>query len=100
MLQEVVNARLRPNKATSNAYTHYKIHLSLILGAYTSVIPFPNHNQVRHAFDISLVKYVYILIQSHQFFFFFVMGFAFSPPCNVFQAAMSKQTIGIYATNY
>ncbi|KAH9726527.1 DNA-directed RNA polymerase II subunit 2 [Citrus sinensis] len=64
VLVEVVNARLHPNKATSNAYTHYKIHSSLILGAYASIIPFPNHNQV--------------------------------PPCNVFQAAMSKQTIGIY----
>ncbi|XP_052293116.1 DNA-directed RNA polymerase II subunit 2-like isoform X1 [Citrus sinensis] len=69
--KELVNAKLRPEEATSNAYTHYKIHPSLILGAYASIIPFPDNNQVRHAYDISLVKYVYILTQSHQFFFSF-----------------------------
>ncbi|KAK9200436.1 hypothetical protein WN944_015633 [Citrus x changshan-huyou] len=43
--KELVNAKLRPEEATSNAYTHYKIHPSLILGAYASIIQFPDHNQ-------------------------------------------------------
>ncbi|KAH9726532.1 hypothetical protein KPL70_008294 [Citrus sinensis] len=43
--KELVNAKLRPEEATSNAYTHYKIHPSLILGAYASIIPFPDNNQ-------------------------------------------------------
>ena len=34
-------------KSSFNAYTHCEIHPSMILGVCASIIPFPDHNQVR-----------------------------------------------------
>jgi len=46
MLQDLVQARLNPEEAYSDTYTHCEIHPSLILGVCASIIPFPDHNQV------------------------------------------------------
>ena len=40
------SARLRP-ATTSHTWTHCEIHPSMILGVCASIIPFPDHNQVR-----------------------------------------------------
>ena len=45
-LQDLVSARLNPEEAYSETYTHCEIHPSLILGVCASIIPFPDHNQV------------------------------------------------------
>lgn len=45
--QDVTAARLEPAHAYTNTYTHCEIHPSLILGVCASIIPFPDHNQVR-----------------------------------------------------
>ncbi|CAN8275378.1 unnamed protein product [Cochlearia groenlandica] len=44
-INDLVQARLRPDEAYSDTYTHCEIHPSLILGVCASIIPFPNHNQ-------------------------------------------------------
>ena len=44
--QDLVQARLNPEEAYSDTYTHCEIHPSLILGVCASIIPFPDHNQV------------------------------------------------------
>lgn len=41
-----MQARLNPEEAYSETYTHCEIHPSLILGVCASIIPFPDHNQV------------------------------------------------------
>lgn len=46
LLQDLVQARLNPEEAYSDTYTHCEIHPSLILGVCASIIPFPDHNQV------------------------------------------------------
>lgn len=33
--------------STAHAFTHCEIHPSMILGVCASIIPFPDHNQVR-----------------------------------------------------
>jgi DNA-directed RNA polymerase beta subunit len=38
---------LRNNEKYCSAYTHCEIHPSMILGVCASIIPFPDHNQVR-----------------------------------------------------
>ena len=45
-LQDLVTARVNPEEAYSETYTHCEIHPSLILGVCASIIPFPDHNQV------------------------------------------------------
>ena len=40
-------ARLRQSQAFSTEWTHCEIHPSMILGICASIIPFPDHNQVR-----------------------------------------------------
>lgn len=45
--QDLVNARNNPEEAYSDTYTHCEIHPSMILGVCGSIIPFPDHNQVR-----------------------------------------------------
>ena len=40
------SARLRP-PTTAHTWTHCEIHPSMILGVCASIIPFPDHNQVR-----------------------------------------------------
>ncbi|XP_045792607.1 DNA-directed RNA polymerase II subunit RPB2-like [Trifolium pratense] len=44
-ISELVQARLNPEEAYSDTYTHCEIHPSLILGVCASIIPFPDHNQ-------------------------------------------------------
>lgn len=44
--QDLTNARMNPEEAYSETYTHCEIHPSLILGVCASIIPFPDHNQV------------------------------------------------------
>jgi DNA-directed RNA polymerase II subunit RPB2 len=43
-----MNKRVKaPVKATAHIWTHCEIHPSMILGICASIIPFPDHNQVR-----------------------------------------------------
>lgn len=43
-----LNKRVRaPHKMTQHTWTHCEIHPSMILGICASIIPFPDHNQVR-----------------------------------------------------
>lgn len=61
LLQDLVQARLNPEEAYSETYTHCEIHPSLILGVCASIIPFPDHNQVIYLYvylQISLIGYV------------------------------------------
>lgn len=52
-----MQARLNPEEAYSDTYTHCEIHPSLILGVCASIIPFPDHNQVSYVLVVtSLVK--------------------------------------------
>ncbi|KAF6153136.1 hypothetical protein GIB67_034858 [Kingdonia uniflora] len=44
-VHDLVIARLNPDEAYYENYTHCKIHPSLILGVCASIIPFPDHNQ-------------------------------------------------------
>ncbi|CAI5462463.1 unnamed protein product [Closterium sp. Yama58-4] len=44
-IHDVTAARLNPQEAYSDTYTHCEIHPSLILGVCASIIPFPDHNQ-------------------------------------------------------
>ncbi|KAK9092542.1 hypothetical protein Syun_027453 [Stephania yunnanensis] len=44
-INDLVTARLKPEEAYSETYTHCEIHPSLILGVCASIIPFPDHNQ-------------------------------------------------------
>lgn len=46
LFQDLVQARINPDDAYSDTYTHCEIHPSLILGVCASIIPFPDHNQV------------------------------------------------------
>ncbi|KAL7000396.1 DNA-dependent RNA polymerase II [Sarracenia purpurea var. burkii] len=48
-INDLISARLNPDEAYSETYTHCEIHPSLILGVCASIIPFPDHNQgMRH----------------------------------------------------
>lgn len=42
-------ARLKAQSTYTRNYTHCEIHPSMILGICASIIPFPDHNQVRNA---------------------------------------------------
>ncbi|KAI8551670.1 hypothetical protein RHMOL_Rhmol06G0204100 [Rhododendron molle] len=44
-INDLTSARLCPDDAYSETYTHCEIHPSLILGVCASIIPFPDHNQ-------------------------------------------------------
>ncbi|RZC47461.1 hypothetical protein C5167_040407 [Papaver somniferum] len=56
-IDDIVSARLNPNEAYSNTYTHCEIHPSLILGVCASIIPFPDHNQSpRNTYQSSMGK--------------------------------------------
>ncbi|KAF3451172.1 hypothetical protein FNV43_RR07264 [Rhamnella rubrinervis] len=44
-INDLVQAKLNPEEAYSDTYTHCEIHPSLILGVCASIIPFPDHNQ-------------------------------------------------------
>ncbi|GAU39722.1 hypothetical protein TSUD_144880, partial [Trifolium subterraneum] len=44
-INDIAQARLNPEEAYSDTYTHCEIHPSLILGVCASIIPFPDHNQ-------------------------------------------------------
>lgn len=50
---EDINKRVKaPMKPTAHIWTHCEIHPSMILGICASIIPFPDHNQVRNASHI------------------------------------------------
>ncbi|PNX69495.1 DNA-directed RNA polymerase ii subunit rpb2-like protein, partial [Trifolium pratense] len=51
-INDLVQARLNPEEAYSDTYTHCEIHPSLILGVCASIIPFPDHNQVNMIFSL------------------------------------------------
>ena len=38
------------NNDYCSTFTHCEVHPSMILGVAASIIPFPDHNQVRHYF--------------------------------------------------
>ena len=40
--------------AYCSTYTHCEIHPAMILGVCASIIPFPDHNQVIHTFNIEV----------------------------------------------
>ena len=42
-----VTARLKSRNLKTTNWTHCEIHPSMILGICASIIPFPDHNQVR-----------------------------------------------------
>ncbi|KAF6174665.1 hypothetical protein GIB67_006317 [Kingdonia uniflora] len=44
-VQDLITARLNPEEAYSENYTHCEIHPSLILGVCASIIPFHDHSQ-------------------------------------------------------
>ena len=48
------SARLRP-PTTAHTWTHCEIHPSMILGVCASIIPFPDHNQVRRSATLHMV---------------------------------------------